>query len=80
MLKKLPVIPENCPACFEAPKERHRMKQLLAAQEIQFPNLYLSLKTAMYPLMAINLTGVENKILGKNALLNFEALKDDEEN
>lgn len=77
--KKLPVIPENCPACFEAPKERHRMKQLLAAQEIQFPNLYLSLRTAMYPLMAINLTGVENKMLGKNALHNFEALKDEED-
>ncbi len=26
----LPVIPENCPACFSAPKERHRMKLLLA--------------------------------------------------
>ena len=23
----LPVIPENCPACFEEPKERHRIKQ-----------------------------------------------------
>ncbi|CAL1261750.1 unnamed protein product [Larinioides sclopetarius] len=77
--KKLPVIPENCPACFEAPKERHRVKQLLAAQEVQFPNLYLSLRTAMHPLMAINLTGVEDKILGKNALQNFEALISDEE-
>ena len=28
----LPVIPENCPACFESPKERHRTKQLLAQQ------------------------------------------------
>ncbi|XP_054721621.1 uncharacterized protein LOC129231354 [Uloborus diversus] len=63
--KKLPVIPENCPACFEAPKERHRMKQLLASQEVQFPMLYRSLRTAMYPLMAINQTGIEDKLLGK---------------
>ena len=28
----LPIIPENCPACFSAPKERARVKQLLAAQ------------------------------------------------
>ncbi|GIZ00751.1 tRNA-cytidine(32) 2-sulfurtransferase [Caerostris extrusa] len=73
--KKLPVIPENCPACFEAP----RMKQLLAAQEVQFPKLYRSLRTALLPLMAINLTGVENKILGKGALQNFEALKLEED-
>ena len=24
----LPVIAENCPACFESPKERHRTKQV----------------------------------------------------
>ena len=30
---KLPIIPENCPACFSEPKERNRMKQLLAQQE-----------------------------------------------
>lgn len=55
---KLPVIAENCPACFEAPKERHRTKQLLAAQEILFPNLYNSMMAAMKPIMAINKTGV----------------------
>ncbi|XP_015929072.1 uncharacterized protein [Parasteatoda tepidariorum] len=76
--KKLPVIPENCPACFEAPKERHRVKQLLATQEVQFPNLYRSLKTAMYPLMAINVTGVEDKLLGKESLLKFENTFSDE--
>ena len=30
---KLPVINENCPACFEGPKERHRVKKLLAQEE-----------------------------------------------
>ncbi|XP_062513772.1 uncharacterized protein LOC134189497 isoform X2 [Corticium candelabrum] len=58
---KLPVIPENCPACFEAPKERHRTKQLLAAQEILFPNIYQSLLSAMKPLMSKNRTGLESR-------------------
>ena len=48
----LPVIAENCPACFEAPKERARVKQLLAAQEHLFPNVYVSMCAAMKPLMA----------------------------
>ncbi|XP_065845865.1 uncharacterized protein [Oscarella lobularis] len=58
---KLPVIAENCPACFEAPKERHRTKQLLAAQEILFPKLYKSLLTAMRPLMNKDIAPCENK-------------------
>lgn len=57
---KLPVIAENCPACFEVPKERHRTKQLLAAQEILFPGLYHSLLTAMKPLMARDRVGLES--------------------
>ncbi|XP_063961186.1 uncharacterized protein LOC129269590 [Lytechinus pictus] len=59
---KLPVIPENCPACFEAPKERHRVKQLLAAQELLFPRLYSSLQTALRPLMSKNKTGMESTL------------------
>ncbi|XP_071087136.1 uncharacterized protein [Haliotis cracherodii] len=54
---KLPVIAENCPACFEAPKERHRTKQLLASQELLFPHLYNSIMAAMKPVMAISRTG-----------------------
>ncbi|XP_060584286.1 tRNA-cytidine(32) 2-sulfurtransferase-like [Ruditapes philippinarum] len=53
---KLPVIAENCPACFEAPKERHRIKQLLASQEIMFPRIFSSLMAAIKPIMAINKT------------------------
>ena len=45
--KKLPVIPENCPACFEAPKERHRLKQLLAAQENLHKKVFLSIRCAI---------------------------------
>lgn len=39
-------------------QERHRTKQLLAAQEILFPNLYNSMMAAMKPILAINKTGV----------------------
>ncbi|XP_060585872.1 tRNA-cytidine(32) 2-sulfurtransferase-like [Ruditapes philippinarum] len=53
---KLPVIAENCPACFEAPKERHRIQQLLASQEIMFPRIFSSLMAAIKPIMAINKT------------------------
>ena len=55
----LPIIAENCPACFSAPTERARVKQLLAAQEHLFPNIYNSLRTAMKPLMSITETGQE---------------------
>eukprot|EP00045_Choanoeca_perplexa_P012554 m.137374 g.137374 ORF g.137374 m.137374 type:complete len:987 (-) comp16053_c1_seq2:85-3045(-) len=58
---RLPVISENCPACFDEPTERHRMKQLLAAQELLYPGLYSSLQSAMMPLMRKNRTGLENK-------------------
>jgi tRNA(Ile)-lysidine synthase TilS/MesJ len=63
--KKLPVIAENCPACFESPKERHRVKQVLAQQELLFPRLYWSLKSAMHPVMNVNKTGVESELFGK---------------
>ena len=47
----LPVIQENCPACFSSPKERQRMKVLLAQQENLFTNLFSSLQKSMMPLM-----------------------------
>ncbi|KAK7082567.1 hypothetical protein SK128_017261 [Halocaridina rubra] len=65
--KKLPVIPENCPACFEAPKERHRVKQMLAQQEVLFPGLFWSLRTALHPVMSISATGLENEMFGKSS-------------
>lgn len=48
---KLPVIVENCPACFEKPTQREHMKQLLAAEEASNPQLFKSLKTTLLPLM-----------------------------
>ncbi|WP_230973776.1 ATP-binding protein [Thermithiobacillus tepidarius DSM 3134] len=47
----LPVISENCPACFAAPTERVRMKEILAAQETIQPHLFQNLLRAMRPLM-----------------------------
>jgi len=73
--EKLPIIAENCPACFEAPKERQRVKQLLAQQELLFPRLYWNLKTALYPVMKVNKTGLESLIFGKPAQMSAD-LKD----
>jgi len=52
----LPIIDENCPACFEAPKERARVKIVLAEQEHLHPALFSSLQKAMKPLV-----GMENR-------------------
>uniref|UniRef100_A0A8D9FGV6 tRNA 2-thiocytidine biosynthesis protein TtcA n=1 Tax=Cacopsylla melanoneura TaxID=428564 RepID=A0A8D9FGV6_9HEMI len=75
--KKLPVIPENCPACFEAPKERHRTKQLLAQQEILFPKLFSSLRSAIQPLISFRYTGAESKVY--NERLGFAVGGEEEE-
>lgn len=56
----LPVINENCPACFEMPKERARIKTLLSSQEHLFPNLHRSLLRAVRPIMERDLV-VEKK-------------------
>lgn len=58
---KLPVITENCPACFAAPTERHRTKLLLASQEQIVPDVFSSIQKAMKPLMKGNFEGVGNK-------------------
>jgi len=47
----LPVIADNCPACFSKPMQREHMKQLLAQEEKGNSNLFASLLTAMRPLM-----------------------------
>jgi tRNA 2-thiocytidine biosynthesis protein TtcA len=48
---ELPVIFENCPACFTAPTQRQHMKQLLAREERENHHLFRSLLTTMRPLM-----------------------------
>ena len=48
---RLPIISENCPACFEGPKERYHIKKLLSAEEALNPTLFACLERAMLPLM-----------------------------
>jgi tRNA 2-thiocytidine biosynthesis protein TtcA len=47
----LPIIIENCPACFDMPTQREHMKQLLAGEEKLNNDLFGSLLTAMKPLI-----------------------------
>ncbi len=48
----LPIIPDNCPACYAKPQERQRMKELLREQEQHNKHLYANLWHAMQPLVA----------------------------
>jgi tRNA(Ile)-lysidine synthase TilS/MesJ len=49
----LPVIADNCPACFRMPSQRRHIKQLLAQQELQHKLLFPNLLTAIRPLMGL---------------------------
>jgi tRNA 2-thiocytidine biosynthesis protein TtcA len=55
---QLPVIEDNCPACFAKPTQRQHMKELLAAQEDLYPNTFNTLLTTMKPLMSEGLAGL----------------------
>lgn len=48
----LPVIADNCPACFAKPQARQHFKQLLLNEELLNKHLYANLWTAMQPLIA----------------------------
>lgn len=50
----LPVIMENCPACFGMPTQRQHMKELLADEESHYPDIYKNILHAIRPLMEIN--------------------------
>jgi len=52
-IANLPVIVDNCPACFTIPTERVRMKNLLRAEERINPSVFKSLLHTMRPLMAL---------------------------
>ncbi|CAK0757961.1 tRNA-cytidine(32) 2-sulfurtransferase [Gammaproteobacteria bacterium] len=47
----LPVISENCPACFTAPTQRQHFKELLAREEGTNRHLFKSLLAALRPVM-----------------------------
>lgn len=51
-LSGLPVIPDNCPACFRKPLARTAMKTLLAGQEAHHKTLFRSLLQTMRPLLS----------------------------
>jgi len=51
---QLPIIRDNCPACFAAPKERHRIKVLLSHEEFQNPHLFASMLQSMKPIIGIS--------------------------
>lgn len=51
----LPVIGDNCPACFRRPTQREHMKQLLAQEETGNKYLFKSLLSAMSPLISGNI-------------------------
>jgi tRNA 2-thiocytidine biosynthesis protein TtcA len=50
----LPVIRDNCPACFRMPTQREHMKRLLANEEKTNNLLFKSLKSTLLPLMQDN--------------------------
>lgn len=43
------------------------MKQLLAQQEVLFPRMFESLRSAMRPLYSISRTGLESRLFGRAA-------------
>ena len=59
----LPVINENCPACFEEPKERARIKKLLSREETLYPSLYDNIRRALIPLMHDDMTSLMRSYL-----------------
>ena len=56
---QLPVIEDNCPACFAKPTQRQHMKELLAAQEADYPTTFKTLLSTMRPLMADGMLSID---------------------
>eukprot|EP00980_Cylindrotheca_fusiformis_P001999 scaffold443_cov125-Cylindrotheca_fusiformis.AAC.48 len=54
----LPIINENCPACFEEPKERARVKKMLSREEALYPSFFDNIKRSMMPLMHDDATAI----------------------
>lgn len=78
----LPIINENCPACFEQPKERHRVKKLLAQEEAMIPALFANIRKALIPFMHNEIYPVLNRLAdstGKKNNASDEGEKMDEQ-
>jgi hypothetical protein len=52
------VINENCPACFEEPKERARIKKLLNREETLYPNFFDNIRRSLIPLMHDDMSAI----------------------
>jgi tRNA 2-thiocytidine biosynthesis protein TtcA len=50
--QKLPIIQDNCPACYSRPQQRAHFKNLLRQEELTNKHLYANLWHAMQPLIA----------------------------
>jgi len=59
----LPIISDNCPACFAAPKERHKTKVLLSSLEFDYPQLFSTLLRTMRPLYALETADRANGVV-----------------
>jgi len=60
---QLPIIADNCPACFAAPKERHKTKVLLSSLEFDYPQLFSTLLRTMRPLYSLETADRGNGVL-----------------
>lgn len=49
---RLPIITDNCPACYSGPTERYHVKKVLGTEEATNSQLFPNLRRAMRPLMA----------------------------
>jgi tRNA 2-thiocytidine biosynthesis protein TtcA len=49
---RLPVIGDNCPACFRMPTQRQHLKELLAGEESSNKYLFKSILSALRPLLS----------------------------
>ncbi|OZB73774.1 MAG: tRNA 2-thiocytidine(32) synthetase TtcA [Halothiobacillus sp. 14-55-98] len=66
---QLPVIRDNCPACFAKPTQREHFKQLLASEERHNPQLFRSLAVTLTPLMRDGLKGaLPDEAIGDDTL------------
>ncbi len=50
-MAKLPVIRDNCPACFTKPTQREYYKNLLNKEEVRVTNLYANILNAIKPIL-----------------------------
>jgi tRNA(Ile)-lysidine synthase TilS/MesJ/selenocysteine lyase/cysteine desulfurase len=74
----LPIIRDNCPACFAAPKERHRIKVLLSHEEFQNPHLFASMLQSMKPIIGIS-SAMSTRELIEGRMFPFGNMDDEDE-